>query len=406
MNKKPLEGIKVLDFCWVAVGPMTTRYLAEYGATVIRVESGKRPETLRRAAPFKDGISGINRSGYFASYNPNKYGITIDMSHARAKELVLQLVSWANLVTENFTPGTMERWGLGYEDLQAINPAIVMYSTSMLGRGGPMERQPGFGPVLSSLAGLTHITGWPDRDPVNPYGAYTDFIGPRFAVASILAALDYQRRTGKGLHLDMSQLETSLHFTAPFILDCSVNGREQGRKGNRDPGAAPHGAYPCRGEDRWIAIACQTDQEWQALLELISPVDWDEDRSQQASTLVGRKTVEEDLDKMIADWTVDQDPQELMRTLQDAGVPAGVVNDCRDLFQDPQLTHREHFKYLDHAEIGPYPSDQSEFDLSKTPGSLDTPAPLLGEHTEYALKELVGLSEDEYRSFEDDGVLE
>ena len=406
MDKKPLEGIKVLDFCWVAVGPMTTRYLAEYGATVIRVESGKRPETLRRAAPFKDGISGINRSGYFASYNPNKYGITIDMGHARAKELVLRLVSWANLVTENFTPGTMERWGLGYEDLQAINPAIVMYSTSMLGRGGPMERQPGFGPVLSSLAGLTHITGWPDRDPVNPYGAYTDFIGPRFAVASILAALDYQRRTGQGLHLDMSQLETSLHFTAPFILDCSVNGREQGRRGNSDPGAVPHGAYPCRGEDRWIAIACQTDQEWEAFLELINPVDWDDDRRHQASTLVGRKTVEEDLDKMITDWTGDQDSQELMYTLQDAGVPAGVVNDCRDLFQDPQLVHREHFKFLDHAEIGPYPSDQSEFDLSKTPGSLDTPAPLLGEHTEYALKELVGLSEDEYRSFEDDGVLE
>ena len=406
MDRKPLEGIKVLDFCWVAVGPMTTRYLAEYGATVIRVESRKRPETLRRAAPFKDGISGLNRSGYFASYNPNKYGITIDMGHARAKELVLRLVSWANLVTENFTPGTMERWGLGYQDLQAINPAIVMYSTSMLGRGGPMERQPGFGPVLSSLAGLTHITGWPDRDPVNPYGAYTDFIGPRFAVASILAALDYQRRTGKGLHLDMSQLETSLHFTAPFILDCSVNGREQGRRGNRDPGAAPHGAYPCRGEDRWIAIVCQTDEEWQALLELISPVDWEEDRRQQASTLVGRKTVEEDLDKMITDWTGDQDSQELMYTLQDAGVPAGVVNDCRDLFQDPQLVHREHFKFLDHAEIGPYPSDQSEFGLSKTPGSLDTPAPLLGEHTEYALKELVGLSEDEYRSFEDDGVLE
>ena len=406
MDKKPLEGIKVLDFCWVAVGPMTTRYLAEYGATVIRVESGKRPETLRRAAPFKDGISGINRSGYFASYNPNKYGITIDMGHARAKELVLRLVSWANLVTENFTPGTMERWGLGYEDLQAINPAIVMYSTSMLGRGGPMERQPGFGPVLSSLAGLTHITGWPDRDPVNPYGAYTDFIGPRFAVASILAALDYQRRTGQGLHLDMSQLETSLHFTAPFILDCSVNGREQGRRGNSDPGTAPHGVYPCRGEDRWIAIACQTDQEWEAFLELINPVDWDDDRRHQASTLVGRKTVEEDLDKMIAEWTGDKDPQELMRTLQNAGVPAGVVNDCRDLFEDPQLTQREHFKFLDHAEIGPYPSDQSEFDLSKTPGSLDTPAPLLGEHTEYALKELVGLSEDEYRSFEDDGVLE
>ena len=406
MDRKPLEGIKVLDFCWVAVGPMTTRYLAEYGATVIRVESGKRPETLRRAAPFKDGIPGLNRSGYFASYNPNKYGITIDMGHARAKELVMRLVSWANLVTENFTPGTMERWGLGYQELKAINTAIVMYSTSMLGRGGPMERQPGFGPVLSSLAGLTHITGWPARDPGNPYVAYTDFIGPHFAVASILAALDYPRRTGQGLHLDMSQPETSLHFTAPFLLDYSVNGREHGRRGNSDPGAAPHGVYPCRGDDRWIAIVCQTDQEWQALLELIDPQDWDEDRRQQASTLVGRKSVEEELDRVIAAWTEDQDPQELMRTLQDAGVPAGVVNDCRDLFQDPQLVHREHFKFLDHAEIGPYPSDQSEFALSKTPGSLDTPAPLLGEHTEYALKELVGLSDDEYRSFEDDGVLE
>jgi len=379
---------------------MTTKYLAEHGATVIRVESGNRPETLRRAAPFAGGVSGINRSGYFANYNANKYGVTIDMGHPRARELVLRVAAWADLVTENFTPGTMERWRLGYEDLKEVNPGIVMFSTSMLGRGGPMERQPGFGPVLSSLAGLTHITGWPDRDPVNPYGAYTDFIGPRFAVAAILAALDYRRRTGQGTHLDMSQLEASLHFSAPYLLDQAVNGREQGRRGNRDPDAAPNGVYPCLGEDRWIAISCQTDQEWQTLSRLMAPEEGKVDHGDRFSTLAGRKSGEDELDQLMADWTKEQDGQLLMHTLQGAGVPAGVVNDCRDLFEDPQLCHRQHFTFLDHPEIGPYGSDRAEFNLSKSPGSLDTPAPLLGQHTEYALKELVGLTGQEYQSLE------
>ena len=269
-QQQALEGLKVLDFCWVVVGPMTTKYLAEHGATVVRVESSKRPETLRGAAPFRDGVSGINRSAYFANNNPDKLGVTIDMRHPKARDLALRMASWADLVTENFTPGTMESWGLGYQQLREVNPRVVMFSASMLGRGGPLERQPGFGPVLSSLAGLTHITGWPDRDPVNPYGAYTDFIIPRFAVASILAALEYTRRTGEGVHLDMSQLEASIHFSAPFLLDCAVNGREQGRIGNRDPAGAPHGAYPCKGEDRWVAIACSTDEEWHALRQVIS----------------------------------------------------------------------------------------------------------------------------------------
>ncbi|MCE2462610.1 MAG: CoA transferase [Dehalococcoidia bacterium] len=406
MNGKPLEGLKVLDFCWVAMGPMTTKYLAEYGATVVRVESAKRPETLRTAAPFKDGVSGINRSGYFANNNPNKYGITIDMRHPRARDLILRIIPWADLVTENFTPGTMESWGLGYRELKGANPGIIMLSASMLGRGGPFERQPGFGPVLASLAGMTHITGWPDRDPVNPYGAYTDFVVPRFAVAAILAALDYRRRTGDGTHLDISQLETSIHFSAPFMLDYVVNGREQDRMGNRDPAAAPHGVYPCKGEDRWIAIACTTDAEWQALCRVVDPTGQNRVHQERYFTLLGRKSDEDDLDGIIGAWTRGWDARELMDALQSAGVPAGMVNDSRDLFEDAQLTHREHFKYLDHPEIGPYASERSEFNLSRTPGSLDRPAPLIGEHTEYALKELFGLSDGEYRSLKDDGVLE
>ena len=406
MTAKALDGIKVLDFCWVVVGPMTTKYLAEYGATVVRVESSKRPETLRRAAPFKDGKSGLNRSGYFANYNANKLGITIDMRHPRAEELVLRMATWADLVTENFTPGTMESWGLGYEELAEANPRIVMFSTSMLGRGGPLERQPGFGPVLSSLAGLTQITGWSDRDPVNPYGAYTDFIVPRFGVAAILAGLDHSRRTGRGLHLDMSQLEAALHFSAPFLLDYAVNGREQGRNGNRDQSAAPHGAYPCRGEDRWIAIACTSDDQWSSLCQVMRTNGQEWAGEERFSSLLGRKKAEDELDRLMGSWTVNWDGPELMSLLQKANVPAGLVNDSHDLFEDPQLRHRGHFQYLDHPELGRYATERSELDLSRTPGRLDQPAPLLGQHTEQVMKDIFHLSDEEYRSLKEAGVLD
>jgi benzylsuccinate CoA-transferase BbsF subunit len=276
----------------------------------------------------------------------------------------------------------------------------------MLGRGGPLEKQPGFGAVLSSLAGLTNITGWPDRGPVNPYGAYTDFIVPRFAVASILAALDYLRRTGEGTHLDMSQLEASLHFSSPLLLDYAINGVEPTRKGNRDSGAAPHGVYPCQGEDRWIAIACFSDAAWHALRRVISPTGDGWAHQDHFASLMGRKTAEDELDRLMADWTRGWEAKTLMETLQQAGVPAGVVHDTRDLFEDAQLQYRGHFQYLDHAEIGRYASEKSEFNLSRTPGKLDRPAPMMGEHNEYVLRQLVGLTEQEYQSLQDDAVLE
>jgi benzylsuccinate CoA-transferase BbsF subunit len=407
MPARPLDGMKVLDFCWVAAGPMTTKYLAEYGATVVRVESAKRPESLRRAAPYGGGVAGINRSGYFANYNVNKYGVTINMRHPRARELVLRMVGdWADLVTENFTPGTMESWGLGYNDLKQVNPSLILFSASMLGRGGPMEKQPGYGAVLSSLAGLTNITGWPDRGPVNPYGAYTDFIVPRFAVAAILAAVDYRRRTGSGMHLDMSQLEASLHFSAPLLLDYMSSGTEPVRRGNRDLGAAPHGVYPCQGEERWIAIACFTEEAWQALAQIISPAGDGWVGQAQFASLLSRKAAEDELDQLMAEWTRAWEADALMEVLQQVGVPAGVVHDTSGLFEDPQLQHRGHYQYLEHAEIGRYASERSEFELSQTPGKLDRPAPMIGEHTEYVLKQFIGLSDAEYQSLQDDAVLE
>lgn len=401
---RPLEGLKVLDFFWVAIGPMTTSYLAEYGATVVRVESQGRPEVLRSAPPFGGGQRGLNRSAYYANYNANKYGFGLNMSHPKAIDIVKRFVSWADVVTENFTPGTIEKWGLGYDALRHIKPDIIMISASMLGRGGPYSRQPGFGPVLSSLSGMTGLTGWPDRAPTNPYGAYTDFVVPKFALPALLAALDYRRRTGIGQHIDISQLEAALHFMAPPMLDCANNGREQQRMGNRHPTVAPHGAYPCQGEDLWCTIACMTEADWQALCQVMDNPAWaQEDRF---ATMLSRKAHEDALDELISAWTQAWEVASLMHTLQQAGVPAGAVQRNKEVIEDKQLQHRGHFVYMDHPEVGRHPVQRSEFRLSKAAAEHHWPAPNLGQHTVQVCKEILGMSEDEIMTLIEANVLE
>ena len=398
---QPLADLKVLDFCWVAAGPMTTGYLAEYGARVVRVESRQRPDVLRGSPPLGKGR---RESGYYANYNANKHALGLNLAHAKAPAIVKRLVAWADLVTENFTPGTMERRGLGYEDLRAVKPDIIMFSTSMLGRGGPFASLPGFGAVLSSLSGMTGITGWPDRAPTNPYGAYTDFITPRFAVAAILAALDYRRRTGLGQHLDMSQLEVSLHFIAPALLDCALNGREGARTGNRDRAAAPHAAFPCAGEDRWVTIACLTDDHWLALQHAMGEPAWA--REARFATFSGRKAHEDELEALIAGWTRGWDARELMEALQRAGVPAGVVQSNKDVIEDPQLSHRGHFVYYDHPDLGRHPVQRSEFRLPAARSERNWAAPAIGAHTREVCKDILGMSEDEITALVAEGVLE
>jgi crotonobetainyl-CoA:carnitine CoA-transferase CaiB-like acyl-CoA transferase len=401
---RPLAGVKVLDFFWVAIGPMTTSYLAEYGATVVRIESKGRPEVLRSAPPFGGGRRGPNRSGYYANYNANKYGFGLNMAHPKAVDMVKRFVPWADVVTENFTPGTMEKWGLGYDVLRQIKPDIIMISASMLGRGGPYSRQPGFGPVLSSLSGMTGLTGWPDRPPTNPYGAYTDFVVPKFAAPALLAALDYRRRTGQGQHLDISQLEAALHFMAPPILDCANNGREPQRMGNRHPAVAPHGAYPCQGEDRWCTIACMTEANWQTLRRVMGNPAWAQE--ERFATMSRRKAHEDELDERLSLWTKDWHAYTLMHTLQQAGVPAGVVQTNQDVIADPQLKHRGHFVYMDHPEMGRHPVQRSEFRLSKAAAEHHWPAPKLGQHTVQVCKEILGMSADEIDALIEEKVLE
>ncbi|TMA58167.1 MAG: CoA transferase [Deltaproteobacteria bacterium] len=255
------EGIKVADFAWVGVGPITTKYLADHGATVIRIESHTRPDVLRLAPPWRDGQPGLNRSQFFASFNTSKYGITLDLSKPAAQELARKLVAWADVAVESFTPKAMRNWGLDYEQLRQVNPQLIMLSTCQQGQTGPHALYPGFGQLMASLSGYYHISGWPDRDPAPPYGAYTDFIAPRFAATVLMAALDYRRRTGIGQYIDLAQYEAALHFLTPALLDYQVNGRVLGREGNRSSRSAPHGAYRCQGEDRWLALSVSNDAQ-------------------------------------------------------------------------------------------------------------------------------------------------
>jgi benzylsuccinate CoA-transferase BbsF subunit len=401
---QPLANLKVLDFCWVAAGPMTTGYLAEYGASVVRVESKRRPDPLQNSGPVALRKGNGLRSGYYANYSANKYALGLNLGSPKALAIVKRMVAWADLVTENFTPGTMERLGLGYDELVKVKPDIVLFSTSMLGRGGPNSKLPGFGAVLSSLSGLTEITGWPDRDPTNPYGAYTDFIAPRFAVTAILAALDYRRRTGLGQHIDMSQLEAALQFIAPLLLDRANNGREAGRTGNRHEAAAPHGAFPCRGEDRWVTITCMTDAHWLALRTTLGDPLWM--RSEGFTTLLGRKHNEDELEARLADVTRTWDAEALMQALQEARVPAGVVHPNKGVLEDPQLADRGHFVYYDKPDLGRHAVQRSEFRLSKAPAASNWPSPLIGEHTRQVCRDILGMSDAEIEPLIKEGVLE
>jgi benzylsuccinate CoA-transferase BbsF subunit len=401
---QPLHALKVLDFCWVAAGPMTTGYLAEYGATVVRVESRRRPDPLHSSPPVATAQGQGVRSGYYANYNANKYALGLNLGSPKAIAIVKRMVAWADLVTENFTPGTMERLGLGYDELRRIKPDIVLFSTSMLGRGGPNSKLPGFGAVLSSLSGLTGITGWPDRDPTNPYGAYTDFIAPRFALATILAALDCRRRTGQGQHIDMSQLESALQFIAPLVLDRANNGRETGRTGNRHEAAAPHGAFPCQGEDRWITITCMTDAHWEALGHVLGDPAWMHE--ERFSTLLGRKREEDALEGLLAGATRSWDAEPLMQALQKAGVPGGMVHSNKGVIEDPQLAYRGHFVYYDKPDLGRHPVQRSEFRLSKAQAACNWPTPFIGEHTRQVCRDILGMHEAEIEPLIDEGVLE
>jgi len=403
IQKGILEGIKVAEFAWVIVGPQVGRELAGHGATVVRIESHKRPDINRMSTPYKDGISGIDRSGHWTPRNPNKYGMSLDMSKPKGREVARKLVAWADIVTESMTPGSMARLGLDYESCRQIKPDIIYFSTCQMGQQGPYRAFGGYGQMAAAYAGLSHLTGWPDRSAVLLPNAPPDFISAWYLCSVVLAALDYRRRTGKGLYLDQSQIEAGITFWGPGLLDYTVNGRIATRMGDRDPNMCPHGAFPCLGDDEWVAIAVATDEEWQALCRCIGDPEWA--REPRFGTFLGRKANEDELEPLIAEWTKDYASHQLMVMLQEAGVAAGVVSTAQSLLEDPQLRHRGHFVPMEHRVIGILNYAMPAYRLSKTPGQLYKAAPCLGQDNEFVYKEILGYSDDEVTQFLLDGVI-
>lgn len=403
MAKRIFDDIKVVDFAWAATGPQVSRELAEHGATVIRVESHKRLCPLRTFPPYRDGVPGIDRGTFFTKNNTGKYSISLDLTHPDAGEVTRRLIEWADIVGESMTPGSMARLGLDYENCRKINPAVIYFSTCQQGQFGPHCDFRGVGHHVNALGGLCECTGWPDSNPTMVFPAYSDFIAPWYVLIAVLGALLRRRQTGEGMYIEQSQFEAGLTFLAPHILDYSVNDRVLTRNGNRDRHMCPHGVYQCLGNDSWVAIAVVDDQRWRNLCKAMGDPEWT--REERFDTVFNRKQNEDELDRLIGEWTKNFPSEHVMTMLQEFGVAAGVVETAEDLFADPQIKYRQQFRTLDHPVIGSYTCQAPSYILSETPCEINRPAPCLGEHNEHIYREVLGFSDDEIADMLVNGVI-
>jgi benzylsuccinate CoA-transferase BbsF subunit len=402
--KSAFEGIKVFGNTYAGTGNFVLRTLGMHGATCVRIESKSKPCNLRVSGPFYENKQGINRSAWYSLYNNDRYSLALNLKHAKALKVLRRLVEWADIFVENFTPGAMARLGLGYETISKINPGIIMLSISLQGQTGPHRLLSGYGSLLQGLTGHDHLTGWADKGPVLIDQSYPDFIAPPFASAALIAALHQRRRTGKGQYIDLSNYECSIHWLSPTVLDYTVNKRIQGRRGNRIDYAAPHGTFRCKGEDSWCAIAVHTDDEWTAFCHILGNPPWTMDP--RFATFLGRKDHQDEIEKLIEGWSINHTADEVMTKMQEAGISAGKVQTCEDVVNNPQMKYRNFFPKADNAEVGLYETFAISYKLSKTPSELRQPFPLLGEHTEYVCRELLGMPEKEFIEMLIDGAFE
>jgi crotonobetainyl-CoA:carnitine CoA-transferase CaiB-like acyl-CoA transferase len=408
-NKKPFEGINLIQLCWAGVGVYTCNYLSHYGATTIRVETSTRPDPVRLFAPFaptKPGEPlGLERSAFFSiTHTAPEMGISLNFKQPEAVEIFKKLVAWADVVAEGFPAGVMDKQGLDYEGLKKINPQIIMFRTCGYGHTGPMADQPGFGSILTAVTMMDNIVGWADRPPVPPSTYYTDQLSPMYASLSIMAALDYRRRTGQGQYIDHSQVETGLNYMTPLILDYQVNHREFQPKGNKSDYAAPHGIYRCKGEDRWVAIAVMSDDEWQSFIKAMGSPKWALDK--KYAKAADRVKNSDALDKLVEAWTINYPPEAVEEILQKVGVGAGVVANAQDIDEDPQMNYYNFYRQIDHPYMGKLRYyHPAPIKLSAVETAVGRPV-LLGEHTDYICKQILGMSQSEIDTLRQKGAFQ
>ena len=399
------EGLKVADFSWIAAGPLITKDLANLGATVLRVETETRVDTLRFLPPWI-GDPGTTTGHTAANMNQSKLGVAIDFTKPEGLAVAHKMVEWADVVVENFTPETAERIGLGYEQLRKINPNIVMLYTCMRGQTGPERKHTGFGIHGAALGGFTGITGWPDRNPTSPWGAYTDFISPRYALAALCAALHHRDRTGEGQLIDVSQIEAAMHYLAPMILDYQASGRVLQQPGLDSEWGCPHGVYRTRETERFVALETRSAEQWRALCAIVPALGTlagssGDDLDRTDARLAHRK----EIDDILSAWAAKQACFEAADRLREAGVPAYVPLRATDFHVDPQLDSRGFFIELEHGGFGKSIFDGPVTTFSRTPARPTRAGPLIGEHTFEVLRDILGYSDDEISAIAATGAL-
>ena len=403
MSKRlPLEGIRVLDFTWAWAGPQGTLLLALLGAEVIKVESRRRLDHARlRSLVAGPSTTGPDHSFIFNTLNLNKLSLTLNLSKPEAVEIARALAKKSDVVTENMRPGVLERLGLGYEALRSIKPDIIMLSSSAVGGTGPERLYTGYAPTFAALGGLAYITGRPAGRPAPLMGTIDLRVGSTSAFA-VLAALYYRKRTGKGQFIDLSSAEAVSVLMGDAFMDYTMNSRVQERMGNRDRAIAPHSCYPCKGE-QWVTIVAATEGEWQALCGVIGDRRLTED--ERFADTYRRWENQEALDGLIGEWTAERSPQTVMETLQAVGVAAMPVYDGADLVRDAHVLERGIIEEVEHPAMGKKKVLGPPWRFSKTPAEIRRPGPLLGQHNDYVLGELLGMSRQDIERLTEEQVV-
>ena len=401
MKQLPLEGIRVLELTTGAAGPTCARVLCEFGAEVVRVETRLRGDGHRGEDPKK-----WNKKPDFVKLHRGKKSFTVNMRMEKGRELVKELAKKCDVLVENYGLGVLEKWGLDYPQLKELNPSCILVRVKGLGCTGPHAADLTWGPNVGNVMGNTYLWNYPGATTATaePRTQHPDFMGGVTGAFAVVLALMYRKKTGRGQWIDNAQLEIGASLLGPTYLEYSVNGREPQPQGNRSLVAAPYGAYRCKGDDRWCAIAVYTQDEWERFSRLLEESGLD--RNGKFATHLERVRHRQELDRWVEEWTSPRDPYEVMETLQEIGVCAAVVQDVEDQFKrDPQYAARGFLVKLREPEAGEVVTEGIPVRLSETPGRMRGPAPLMGEHTHEIARQLLGLSDEEIKALEDEGVL-
>jgi len=400
VQQLPLEGVRVVDFTTAQAGAHCTQWLGVMGAEVIKIESRVRPDVTRLSSRAET----LDQSASFVSFNSGKKSITLNMNQPKAVQIVKELVKLSDVVTENFGGATMERWGLGYPELKRLKPDIIVFATSGYGRTGPRKESPAFAPVVDAFSGLLSVNGYVGGIP-NVVGnrGWTDAMAAVHGAFVILAALYHRSNTGEGQYIDASMTELNANVLGELVIDYAMNERVAQPVGNRDNIMAPHGCYRCLGEDKWVAVAVSSEQEWQAFCNALGNPEWT--KKEEFSDGLSRLNNQEELNRLIEEWTKQHSHYEVMEILQKVGVMAGACLTLEELKSDRQLREREFLLDIEQPLIGKLCLSRMPWRLSGTPGGNYYRAPLLGEHNNYVFGELLGMPEQEIRRLEEEKVI-